>query len=203
MRGAPPYGFAVAIPWIKALTSELACGPPPLSRCEILAPINPQAFPLPAHDRVTVNPVQGLSPRGPDSGKHHPKPSVALLQSGNSIPSLQHSQLLSQSQILQGQVTAFSTSRNYENGQPSQCLDPGLECGGNDLNNQRISSRWSFGDGHPSQGLLACWHPSGHSAFGSIILHIRRLGMEWMGSPWSTWAASIQASAKVGCACTV
>ena len=70
------------------------------------------------------------------------------------MPSLQHSQLLSQGQILQGQVTAFSKSCNYENGQPAQCLDHGLECGGNDLNNQRISSRWSFGDGHPHGQLI-------------------------------------------------
>src|ERR1039458_7422494 len=49
--------------------------------------------------------------------------------------------------MLQGQVTTLSKSCNYENGQPSQGLDHGLECGGNDLNNQQISSRWSFGDG--------------------------------------------------------
>jgi hypothetical protein len=53
---------------------------------------------------------------------------------------------LSQSQVLKGQVTAFSKSCNYENGQSSQYLDHGLECGGNDLNNQWISSRWSFGE---------------------------------------------------------
>ena len=70
------------------------------------------------------------------------------------MPSLQHSQLLSQGQILQGQVTAFSKSCNDENGQPAQCLDHGLECGGNDLDNQRISSRWSFGDGHPHGQLI-------------------------------------------------
>jgi hypothetical protein len=64
------------------------------------------------------------------------------------MPSLQHAQLLSQGQILQGQVTVVSKSRIYENGQPSQCLNHGLECGGNDLNNQRISRRWRFGEGH-------------------------------------------------------
>ena len=46
----------------------------------------------------------------------------------------------------------FSKSRNHENGQPSQRLNHGLECGGNDLNNQRISSRWSFGDGQAPAG---------------------------------------------------
>jgi len=30
---------------------------------------------------------------------------------------------------------------------PMQGLDHGLECGRNNLNNQQISSRWSFGDG--------------------------------------------------------
>jgi hypothetical protein len=54
---------------------------------------------------------------------------------------------LSQSQILQGQVTALSESCKYENGEPSQGLDHGLECGGNDLKNQQISGRWGFGDG--------------------------------------------------------
>ena len=37
MRGAPQYGFALAIRWIKARTSELACGRPAPFRREILA----------------------------------------------------------------------------------------------------------------------------------------------------------------------
>jgi hypothetical protein len=110
-------------------------------------PIHPEALSLPADDRVTVHQVQCLSPRGPDSGKHDPKPSVFPLQSRHSLPSLEHSQLLSQSQILPGQVTAFSQGCSNQKSQPSQCLDHGLERGRNDLNNQQISSRWSFGDG--------------------------------------------------------
>ena len=37
MRGAPQYGFAIAIRGIKALSSELACRRPQYFRCEILA----------------------------------------------------------------------------------------------------------------------------------------------------------------------
>jgi hypothetical protein len=53
MRGAPQYGFAAAIPLIKALTSELACGRPPLFRCEILVPIDSESLSLPTDDRLT------------------------------------------------------------------------------------------------------------------------------------------------------
>jgi hypothetical protein len=103
-------------------------------------PIDSEALPLPADDRIPVHQVQGLSPRGPDSGKHDPKQSVAPLQSGNSLPSLEHSQLLSQSQVPQCQVTALSKSCPNQNSQPAQCLDHGLGCGGNRLNNQYLSS---------------------------------------------------------------
>src|ERR1039458_465477 len=38
-------------------------------------------------------------------------------------------------------------------------LDHGLGCGGNDLNNQQISSRWSFGDGHPKNVVVGTSRP--------------------------------------------
>ena len=75
------------------------------------------------------------------------------------MPSLQHAQLLSQGQILQGQVTVVSKSRIYENGQPSQCLDHGLECGGNDTNNQQIARRLGFGEGHRAQTNIMRMRP--------------------------------------------
>src|SRR5580700_2472844 len=109
-------------------------------------PINAEAHSLPTDDRVAVHQVQGLSPRGPDSGKNDPKQSVFPLQSRHSLPSLEHSQLLSQSQVFQGQVTALSKGCPNQNSQPSQSLDHGLECGGNRLNNQYLSSLWSFGE---------------------------------------------------------
>ncbi len=65
---------------------------------------------------------------------------------GTPFLTLQHSQLLPQSQILKGQVTALSKSCHNQNSQPSHCLDHGLECGGNRLNNRWLSSRWSFGE---------------------------------------------------------
>ena len=116
-----------------------------------LSPGNPgpekaETLPLPAHDRVTVNEVQGLSPMGPDPREHHPKHSVFLLESWDSFPPLQHSQLLSQSQVLQRQLPPLSKSCKNQYSQPSQCLDHGSECGGKAPNNQSLSSRRSFGE---------------------------------------------------------
>ena len=44
-----------------------------------------------------------------------------------------------------------------QNSQPLQSLDHGLECGGNRLNNQYLSSLWSFGEpqAYRSVGLEA------------------------------------------------
>jgi hypothetical protein len=118
-------------------------------------PINAEAHSLPTDDRVAVHQVQGLSPRGPDSGKNDPKQSVFPLQSRHSLPSLEHSQLLSQSQVLQGQGTALSKSCPNQNSQPSQSLDHGLECGGSRLDNQYLSSMWSFGEPHATDRILS------------------------------------------------
>src|SRR6516225_3376329 len=63
MRGAPQYGFALAIRLIKPLTSELACGRPSRFRREILAPIESEPFTLPAHDRLSLDQLQGPPPR--------------------------------------------------------------------------------------------------------------------------------------------
>src|SRR5947208_1889350 len=101
--------------------------------------IDSDALSPPTDHRISVNHVQGLSPRGPDSGMLQPKHPVALLQPRDSLPSLQHCQLLPQSQILKGQVTALLKSCHNQNSQPSHRLKHGLECGGDRLNNQWLS----------------------------------------------------------------
>jgi len=102
-------------------------------------PIDSEALSLPADDRIPVHQVQGLSP-GARFGKARPKTIGRPSSVWESLPSLEHSQLLSQSQVLQCQVTALSKSCPHQNSQPAQCLDHGLECGGNQLNNQYLSS---------------------------------------------------------------
>src|SRR5215469_9774346 len=109
-------------------------------------PIDSEALPLPTHDRVSLDQVQGSSPRGPDSRKHHPEQSIVPLQSRNSLPPLKHSKLLAKDQVLQRQIAALSDSCPNQNSKPSHYLDHGSQSGGNRLNNQRPSSRCNFGE---------------------------------------------------------
>src|SRR5215469_3495922 len=86
-----------------------------------------EALPLPTPDRVGLDQVQGSSPRGPDSRKHHPEPSIFPPHSRNSLPPLQHSTLLGNGQVLQRPI---APSRTASESWPSQDLDQGSQSGG-------------------------------------------------------------------------
>jgi hypothetical protein len=78
-------------------------------------PIDSEAFSLPTDNGVRFNQMQDLSPLGPDSRKHDPKHSVFPSKSRDPLPPFEHSQLLSQSQVLQSQVTSLSEGCHNQN----------------------------------------------------------------------------------------
>src|SRR5215472_4269699 len=136
MRGPPQYGFAVAICLIRALTSELTFGRPEAFPPRNPRPIDSEVLPLPTDDGVRVDQVQGTSPRGPDSRKHHPEQSIFPPQSRNSLPPLQHCQLLAKGKVLKRQIAALSDSCPNQNSKPSHYLDHGSQSGGTGPINQ-------------------------------------------------------------------
>jgi len=69
-----------------------------------LGPVLAKAAPLPSQDSVRSHDHEGLLPPGPDSGQPDPEEAITSAEGWPGHRSFQHGELLTQGQILEGQV---------------------------------------------------------------------------------------------------
>jgi hypothetical protein len=72
------------------------------------APIAPKGLAVPTNDRIGLNHIQRISPARPQPRHKNPKEPIAASEPGPRMRSLEHSELLSERQVLQHEIaTAF------------------------------------------------------------------------------------------------
>ena len=71
-------------------------------------PVQPEALPVPSNDGVGLHQGQVLGPIVPRPGQEHPEDPIGLLQAGTLDRALEDHKLLSQREILEGQLPVGS-----------------------------------------------------------------------------------------------
>jgi hypothetical protein len=79
-----------------------------------LRPVLAEATPLPPQDGVGRHDDQGLPPAGPDSGQPDPQDAIRRAQSGPRRYSFVNGKLLTQDEVLQGQLTVAAAKEGQE-----------------------------------------------------------------------------------------
>jgi hypothetical protein len=88
----------------KALIAGSMGGRPPGGAARHKRPVRAKATPLPPQDSVRSHDYEGLLPPGPDAGQPDPEEAIASAERWPGHRSFVHSELLTQGQILEGQL---------------------------------------------------------------------------------------------------
>src|SRR6516162_8750520 len=120
MRGAPQSGLAVAIFRIRALIAGLTSGRPSS------APGNPgpeqaKALAMPSHNRLRSQDDQRPVPILPTPGQPHPKEAIPPSQPRPGALALEHGELLTKGQVLQGDISEVSGRSEKTKQRTKQC----------------------------------------------------------------------------------
>ena len=109
MRGAPHRGFAAAIRLTKAWTSASMGGRPPVGRQESRVQYSRKRRRCHRRTVSGVTITRGRFPPGPDSGQPDPEEAITSAERRSGHLSFVYGELLTQGQILEGQVAVAAT----------------------------------------------------------------------------------------------
>jgi hypothetical protein len=85
-----------------------------------LGPVFTETAPLPTQDGVGSHEHEGLPPAGPDPGQPHPEQAIRRAQPGPADGSLVHGDLVTQGEVLEGQVAVAAAEEGEETKQVEQ-----------------------------------------------------------------------------------
>ena len=119
-------------------------------------PVLPEATALPPQDRVGRHDDQSLPPAGPDSGQPHPQEAIHRAQSGPRRRSFVHGELLTQGEVLQGELAVAAAEERQESNQVEHEGDHQARIlSGSELIDQPLAHRLEFAQNMTPRRYLA------------------------------------------------
>ena len=108
-------------------------------------PVLTEATALPAQDRVGRHDDQSLPPAGPDYGQPHPQEAIHRAQSGPRRRSFVHGELLTQGEVLEGELAVAAAEERQESNQVEHEGDHQARIlSGSELIDQPLAHRMEF-----------------------------------------------------------
>jgi hypothetical protein len=143
--GAPHRRFIAAIFLMRAVISALIGGRAHPRAVGEPRPVLTEATVLPPQDRVGRHDDQSLPPAGPDSGQPNPQEAICPAQPGPGYRSLVHGELVTQGEVLEGEVAVAPAEEREESQQVEQEGNHQAQIlSGSELINQPLARRMEF-----------------------------------------------------------